>query len=138
MRRLALALASSALLAIAGCDSEEIAAPVGDGVEGRYTLRTVNGQPLPFTFFEMGADHAEIVSDTFDIHEGVYTSVTRIRRTTNNVVRSETVADAGEWARVGATLHFLSHVNGAMFQARSDGRNTLTFDIDGLPAVYQR
>jgi len=67
MRRLALL---AALIALAACNSDSTS-PNGQ-VTGTYSLRTVNGNPLPFTF----SDGSVLVSDRLSLNsDGTYIDV---------------------------------------------------------------
>ena len=133
MRRL---IALLALATVAACGSDTSTNPANDKVEGSYSLRTVNGQPLPFTVQANGVT-AVITSDVMTIAEGgSWTEVTAYRKSANGQTTNEVDADSGTWTRVGDTMTFNSNLVGT-FQG-SYAHGSVTFDDPGYLAVYSR
>src|SRR5215212_10307686 len=98
MRRLFAALA---FVALAACGSDSSTNPNNDTVEGSYSLRTVNGQPLPYTV-QANGNTLVLTSDVMTIAAGgSWTEVTSYRLTSGGQTTDEVDADSGTWTRSG-------------------------------------
>ena len=133
MRRLFAALA---LATLAACGSDSSVNPNNDAVEGVYSLRTVNGQPLPFTVQGNGITIV-LTSDVMTVaKDGSWTETVAYRQTIDAQTTNEADADAGSWTRVGDTMTFTSSANGNFQGSYANG--TVTFNDPGFVAVFKR
>jgi hypothetical protein len=132
MRRFVALLAFAAL---AACGGDSSITP--GTVTGSYSLRTVNGSPLPFTVIQIGADKIEITGDVIILNEGgTFTETTSQRTTENGVVTTSTIDDAGTYTLTGTAITLTSPESGSISGAVSGGTMTLT--LEGLAAVYSK
>jgi hypothetical protein len=71
------------------------------GRNGKYTLRTVNGNNLPATIFDDAGVKVEILSSTLTLFTdgtyGRYTAESALRMTTNGAVSTENQSNAGQY-----------------------------------------
>lgn len=92
----------------AGCSDSSTDVPA-DGVEGTYTLSTVNGIPVPATIFEIeidGVTFTEIVaSGQIQLAGGTYSGSLSVESRENGVVvESETDTFTGNYTVTGNTV----------------------------------
>ena len=134
MRRLFAALAFATL---AACGSDSSTNPNNTVVEGTYSLKTVNGQVLPFTIQGNGIT-VVLTSDVLTIAQGgSWTETIAYKQTVSGgATTNEVDADAGSWTRIGNTVTFTSTANGTFQGTINDG--TVTFDDPGFLAVFKR
>lgn len=131
MRRLLLALVLAA-----ACNGSDSTTP-GASVAGTYTLQTVNGSPLPYTYLSSGPLQKAIVDDAITLTAaGTWTEQGDDRTTSNGVVTTSAVSDAGTYSVSGTTLSMASTANGAI--TGSLVGSTLTLNDQGLIAVYMK
>jgi hypothetical protein len=122
MRRL---VAAAVLLVLsAGCTQGFPDAPIGGGgsigsggsnasIAGTYSLRTINGQPLPYTYRTSGADTYQVVSGTITLAaDGTWTETQTERQTIGGVVTSPSFSDNGTYAVTGSAITFTSVASG--------------------------
>ena len=121
MRRLVmLALAST----MAAC-SIDSTGPNGS-VEGTYTLRTINGQPLPYTF----SSGLRLTSDRLTLYrDGTYEDVSLYSDGSSDV-------DDGDYTNYNGALTFYSS-RGQVYQG-SVSRDVLTQVLNGFTQVFER
>lgn len=133
MRRLVALLALAAAVACGGDSSTSPSATVS----GSYSLRTVNGSPVPYTVIQIGADKYEIVSDVVTLNEGGTWSETGTDRTTQNgQVTNGTITDNGTYTLNGTAITLVSTQSGTVNGAV--GAGTLTVTAEGVVLVYQK
>ena len=116
-----LALAGTML---AACSSDSTG-PNGS-VAGTYTLRTIDGQPLPYTFsggLRLTSDELTLMSD------GTYEDVSRYSDGTSFV-------DDGDYTNYNGSITFYS-TSGDIYQG-SVSRDVLTQILNGYTQVFQR
>jgi len=116
-----LALAGTML---AACSSDSTG-PNGS-VAGTYTLRTIDGQPLPYTFsggLRLMSDELTLMSD------GTYEDVSRYSDGTSFV-------DEGDYTSYNGAVTFYS-TSGDTYQG-SVSRDVLTQILNGYTQVFQR
>ena len=123
MRRLVmLALAGCTMLAACSTDST---GPNGS-VAGTYTLRTIDGQPLPYTF----SGGLRLTSDELTLRtDGTYEDVSRYSDGTSFV-------DDGDYTNYNGAVTFYSS-SGETYQG-SVSRDVLTQILNGYTQVFQR
>ena len=121
MRRFAMfALAGT----LAGC-SIDSTGPYGS-VEGSYTLRTINGQPLPYTF----PSGRRLVDDRLVLHrDGSFEDL-------STYSDGSTTYDDGDYENYNGSLTFYS-TTGDVYQG-SVTRDVLTQFINGYTQRFER
>ena len=121
MRRFAMfALAGT----LAGC-SIDSTGPYGS-VEGSYTLRTINGQPLPYTF----PSGRRLVDDRLVLHrDGSFEDI-------STYSDGSTTYDDGDYENYNGSLTFYSTM-GDVYQG-SVTRDVLTQFINGYTQRFER
>jgi hypothetical protein len=126
MRRLALLIA---VFALAACNNDSTS-PNGN-VSGSYSLRTVNGSPLPYTF----SDGSVLVSDQLSLNSnGTYTDVATFSN-------ASTPAEQGFWSINNNLISFNDQVSGTSYTGSISGSVlTETFQVNGgsLTEVYEK
>jgi hypothetical protein len=128
-----------ALLAFAtavGCGGESPTSRADVPIGGTYTLRTVNGLPLPFTVAQQDSIKVELVSDAFTLTENRTWTQLTVRRTTASQAVTDTVSDAGTFVLSGADNITLISGNGST--DGTIGFGVLTLGNDAVIAVYQK
>lgn len=121
MRRLVM-LALAGTLAACSTDST---GPNGS-VTGTYTLRTIDGQPLPYTF----SSGLRLTSDQITLRtDGSYEDVSRYSDGTSFV-------DDGDYTSYNGAVTFYS-TTGQTYQGSISG-NVLTQILNGYTQVFQR
>jgi hypothetical protein len=135
MRRL---LATVAVLALTGCITDSIGIvgtkvtggddlPSPTGIAGTYTLQTVNGSSLPYTYSQTGADKGELLDDVITLtNNNTWSELWHERRTVSGVVTVVAVTDAGTYALVGTSGLTFSTPNHPDFSGLLSSGNTLT------------
>jgi hypothetical protein len=135
MRRL---LAAVAVLTLTACISDSVGIvgttatggselPSTTGVAGAYTLQTVGGSPLPYTYQQSGADKSEFLDDVVTLtNNGTWSELMHVRKTVSGVVTISAVTDAGTYVRVGTTGLLFSTPNHPDFSGVLSSGNTLT------------
>lgn len=142
MRRL---LAVCAVLALSACISDTVTVPgraatggVGStsGIAGTYTLTTMAGAPLPYTFLQSGTDSYQLVDDVITLTSGgSWSESWHERRSIGGVVNVVALTDAGTYTQAaGGVVTFLSPSH-AGFDGTYDGNNMLT--LTGLSPTGQ-
>ena len=127
---------SAALLAACGGGSDATAPQ--QQLPGVYTLRTVNGSGLPYTFagsdgsFTISADAYTFNADGTYAEHGTETVVGSGTSTTR------TLSDSGRWTLNGSAITVTSQVDGTVITGSFSGGNTITVTLTGLAAVYQK
>ena len=122
MRRLVMLALASTMLVSCSADST---GPNGS-VTGTYTLRTIDGQPLPYTFsggLRLMSDELTLMSD------GSYEDVSRYSDGTSFV-------DEGDYTNYNGAVTFYS-TSGDTYQG-SISRDVLTQVLNGYTQVFQR
>ena len=106
-------------------------------IAGTYTLRTINGSPLPYTLVLAGMDKVELLDDAITLTDaGTFTRLGHFRTTFSGVVTTTPITDAGSYVRTGTAITFTSPQNGSVSGTVDNG--TLTLNDEGLVGVYRR
>jgi hypothetical protein len=128
MRRIALL---AAVLALAACNSDSTS-PNGS-VTGTYSLRTINGNSLPFTF----SDGSVLVSDQLTLNaNGTYIDVATFSNASN-------ATEQGLWSINNNLISFQDQTDNISYQGSLSG-SVLTESFPGtrgsgsITEVYQR
>jgi hypothetical protein len=132
---IAVALLIAPLLLACGDDP---AGPSATTVAGTYSLRTVNGQPLPFLFVDQPGLRVEVISDEYMLNaNGTFTTTITLRETEDTVVTTTSDSYSGQWLIDGNNIN-LNSVEVGREQASFSNGNTLTFALVGVTLVYQK
>ena len=126
MRRIALLLA---VVALAACNNDSTS-PNGS-VVGNYSLRTVNGNPLPYTF----SDGSVLVSDQLTLNSnGTYTDVATFSN-------ANPTPEQGYWSINNNLISFTDQVTNTSYTGSLSGSvltETFALNSGTLTEVYQR
>ena len=99
MRRRACLTLLASLLAFTGCGDSGTGP---DGISGRWELRTINGNTLPWTFVQIGNDSGEFTSGFLQLNsDGTYTSSITSSVTSEGSTQTNTETDTGTWVQQG-------------------------------------
>lgn len=107
-------------------------------VNGKYTLRTVNGSALPYTISGSGANKTEILDDAITLYEGfTYSRSAHSRVTVNGTASDVTTSDAGSYSIFGTSVTLTSGTGGPTTLALVSG-NSMTVTTAGLTYVFRK
>jgi len=130
---LARTVLAAALLAAAACgdDDDDPAGPAD--ISGTYTLRTVDGNPVPATFSDPDGDELRFNSGSLTLNQGgTYNGALGV---TFNSAPFD-LADEGTFTRSGNTLTFASTIDADNdFTATISGTTitAATYEVAGAP-----
>ena len=117
---------------------------LGEGVTGSstitgdYTLRTINGSPLPYTISGSGANRTEIVRDVITLYQGgTYARSRDSRVTVNGQTTTESSAEAGSYSLFGTSVTLVNGADGQTTLATINA-NTMTIVKSGMTAVFTK
>ena len=111
--------------------------PLGDPT-GVYTLRTINGQALPFLYSQIGADMVEFMDGTVTLNaDRTFIDATTFRVTEQGVVTTEVDQADGTWSLSGGTVRFLL-ADGSSYSMIWNSTDTLTQIFDTFTLVYRK
>ena len=120
------------------------AACLGEGltgsstITGDYTLRTINGSPLPYTISGSGANRTEIVGEVITLYQGgTYARSRDWRIVVNGQMTSESSAEAGSYTLLGTSVTLVNGANGQTTLA-SINASTMTIVKAGMTAVFTK
>jgi hypothetical protein len=126
-----LVLLAAGLVALAACNNDSTS-PNGN-VTGTYSLRTVNGNPLPFTF----SDGSVLVSDRLSLNsDGTYVDIATFSN-------AGTATEQGIWSINNNLISFSDQTDNLSYQGSLSG-SVLTesfppsFSNQSVTEVYQR
>ena len=135
MRRL---VALLALVTLGACGSDSGTGVNSDNLEGTYSLRSINGTPLPYTV-QSGLNSVTLTSDIITIaSNGSWTETILYRQTVNGVTTNGTEADGGMWVRAGNDVSLESNITQGTAYSGTFSNGTLTFDDVGFVVVFRR
>jgi hypothetical protein len=107
-------------------------------ITGEYTLRTVNGSPLPYTLSGSGTDKTELVRDAITLYQGGTFARSRDSRiTAGGQVTNNNESDTGSYTIFGTSVALRSNATGQTMQATISG-NTMTVVEPGMTAVFSK
>jgi hypothetical protein len=108
-------------------------------VTGAYTLRTVNGSPLPYTLSTSGTVTTEIVDGVITLYQGgTYAETTRLRVTTNGQSAIETKNGSGSFGLQGTSITLRSSDGATQRLANIKDAETMTFVEAGMTRVFTK
>lgn len=132
MRRLLLGLAL-----LVACGGDKSTNPNSDAIDGVYSLKTVNGSPLPFTF-QVGTATVRVNSDVITVaSNGTWTESIAYNQTVNGQTTNGTDTDGGAWARAGNQVTLNSNF-GTGGYAGTYANGSFTFNDGGFIQVFSR
>ena len=132
MRFLRLLLATAML---AACGGDGATDP--SSITGAYDLQTVDGDPLPFVFFEIGADRLEITGGRITLNaDETFSDRIEFRIIEDGVTSDNSETVTGTWEANGTDLT-LTYQNGAESTVTISAR-TLTQVVEGITFVYRK
>lgn len=106
-------IALLAFVAAAGCGSERTTQPALASLGGTFTLRNINGSPLPYTF-QNGTATYTVTNDVITVSDaGTWSEAGSYQLTQNGTTTTQNFTDGGPWTRSGATVSFFSTYLGA-------------------------
>jgi hypothetical protein len=133
----ALASAMAGVLGLAGC--EHPTSPPPPSVAGVYTLRTVDGGPLPWLFGYLNGERVETVGEVLTLNaDSTFTKVLVSRRTAPNGASVETTrTNGGRWSLAYPSLT-LQRSDGGNQYGDFRGPQALALGIVAPLFVYHR
>ena len=133
MRRFAVLLA---LAAVVSCGGDSPTSP-SVNVSGTYTLRTVNGTSMPYTYPQDVYDRFEILSDVRVLSDsGTFTDTYTNRQTLNGEATTFTRISVGTYTVSGGEISF-NHTSGRETGSVGTGTFIIRSPADGIvAAVY--
>lgn len=132
MRRFALAL----VLALATACGDTSGPDTGH--TGTYTLRSVDGDPLPATLYEDGTDYVRVVGGSLTLDaDGTFSTQSTINYRMQGETGTETGTLFGTYTRSGSSI-VMTDSDGDVFTATYDGNDQLTMSEDGVVVVYRK
>ena len=130
------ALVAALLLVGAACGGDTAAGP-DENIAGSYTLRTINGQNLPYTTVSGGVNSAEVLSSSLSLNsDGTFREERSVRRTHAGVAITEAEMKFGTYTSTNAGVTF-SATTGALVSGTRGG-GSITFVEAGFTLVYVR
>ncbi|MDF2773340.1 MAG: hypothetical protein K0S86_2835 [Geminicoccaceae bacterium] len=130
------ALVAALLLVGAACGGDNAAGPE-ESITGSYTLRTINGQNLPYTTLSAGVNKAEVLSSSLSLDtDGTFREERSVRRTHSGVSVTEPELKFGTYTSTSSGVTF-SATTGALVSGTRGG-GSITFVEEGFTFVYVR
>lgn len=135
MRRLLLVVGAVSLL---GCGGGDSTGP-GGSIVGSYSLRTVDGNNLPWRFLVIGNDWAEITGGSGNVNSGGTYNITfnyRVMESGQTSTFSET--STGTYVQNGNAVTFTDQSDGTIASGTVTGSQISLTDEDGFVYVFRR
>ena len=121
---------------LAACGGDASTAP--NSIAGTWTLQSINGAALPYTFPQSGSNKTELVSDVITLSSGgTFTESMTYRTTANGTTTSQSIPESGNYSVNGETLilHFPSDGSTGIGTWSGD---RVTIGTQGYDFVYTR
>ena len=139
-RRLALLGMLVMVMATIGCGGDDDStAPVD--ITGTWTLRTVDGDPPPYTLFDESGWKREILSGSVTLNaDGTYRDAFELRDVGSNTTSSQIATSSGTYARTGNALTLGSALGDPQEPATIHNGTllyTLDFEDGSQPIVFR-
>jgi len=113
-------------LGLAACAGDSTSPTVG--LNGDFTLRTVNGQGLPFTF----SDGTTVTSDVLTFFtDGTFSESIQL-------ADGQIVVDQGEYSDSNGSIQLFDETLGVQYSASLSGSVLTAFFNNGLTEVFQK
>lgn len=137
LRTIRPALVAALLLVWAACGGNTATGPDEDSIVGSYTLRTINGQNLPYTTLSGGVNSAEVLSSSLSLNtDGTFREERSVRRTHAGVSVTEAEMQFGTYTSTSSGVTFLTTTGAQVSGTRGGG--SITFVEAGFTFVYVR
>jgi hypothetical protein len=141
MRLRSLSTLLGAMLCVGGLAAcSDVTNPFGRPAAATYSLQTVNGYQLPYTF-DQGGSTVSIQGDTYVLHDdNSYGEITN--ETVSNGYQTSNVSQTeyGTWSQNGSSIEFrpTSSTRGSAssYTGYVDGQGTLRISFNGTVSVY--
>ncbi|MDQ2890954.1 MAG: hypothetical protein M3R65_10470 [Gemmatimonadota bacterium] len=134
---------AAALATVAACS--DTTSPYGASVGGSYSLQTVNGNNLPYTYTS-GGQTVSIQSDIYTLNnDGTYNETISELVSTGGGYTQTSDAEAGTWNQNGTAAVFTptystqnnyGQYTGSINTASTFSHSTITFSYNGIVWVY--
>lgn len=135
MRTLA-AFTLALLLPLAGCGDDASGPEDQDTIAGTYTLRTVNGNGLPFTLENTAAARVEVTGGHITLNENLsYSEMRGFRRTENGIATDVDEEYTGTYTYAGTDLFITTE---DVIYPLTLGNGTITEQVRGFTIVWSR
>ncbi|HEY7768727.1 hypothetical protein [Longimicrobium sp.] len=135
MRKVAMLVALAVFLA--GCGDGGTGP--GDGLTGRYTLKTAAGISIPGVYGDNGVYRWEILAGRVRINrDSSFTFVLDNRETAGSIVELSQLEEKGVVRATGANLEFRAADDGRLRMRGSISGDTLTVMYSAAPFVFLR
>jgi hypothetical protein len=125
-----------ALLFLAGCGGGDATSPVAE-VVGTYTLRSLNGSPLPYTVPGEGSVALVVTAGTLSLRENrSFTQTLTVMVSAGGTSVTQSVSDIGTYTVDGGAVTLTSDSGERATATYANGR--LTIAEAGTVAIYER
>lgn len=125
-----------ALAVFAACVSVDNTAPETTDIAGAYSLRSINGQALPYLLGISGNDTLSLIDDTYTLTGNArFTEIFHTRRVQSGVVAIIAGNDSGTFTRSGQVLRMIG-LNGTF--SATIKTDTLQLDGQNTTFVYRK
>jgi hypothetical protein len=141
-RRTAIAIIAAVCLSACGGGDSGTGPTTGTAVAGSYSLKTVNGSPLPYTIIAQGTSKLEITADVITLtangsSSGSVSQLSTLRNTQNGQATTSTQTDAGTYTLNGSAISIKWSSDGSISTGSLSG-NSMTITDQGLALVYSK
>ncbi len=107
-------------------------------VNGKYTLRTLNGSKLPYVVSTSGTSKTEVLGDTIMLYEGFTFAETKTYRVTVNAVATNSIhVETGSFGLTGNSVVLRGNDGGPLQYAVVEA-NVMTIVYNGLTWVFKK
>lgn len=107
-------------------------------VTGTYTLRTINGSPLPYVLSETATSKIEVLDRAFTLHQGsTYAESGHLRRTENGETTIVSTPATGTYRLEANSVSFQRNGGSSLAIAIVNG-NTMTFVEPGMTLMFRK
>lgn len=137
MRRLVAVLLCATM--VSACGGDTPGTPISTDITGTYTLKTMNGSPLPFVI-QSGTTTVTRLSDTLIVSSnGTWSQTIAYRETVNGQTTNTTGTRGGPWERREDSKVYLNSSDGPSGNyGGTYSANTLTLGNSGYVFVYTK
>jgi hypothetical protein len=137
MRRLV--LLGAAVFAIACDSSNNSVAPAPRGVQGAYTLLSINGSPTPLVIGQNDTAKVELIQSIMTLNTDLsYNEIYSLRLTVPSGIQTQVDTLRGSFIVDGTTLTFQPSDGSGAYQMIVTDVHTLTENDPGYVLVYHR
>ena len=114
--------------------------PTNSDIAGTYTLQSIGGTALPYTFQPDATTTITLTSDVLTVgSDGTWSEAEDFTQTSNGQTTTGSVNDGGTFTLSGSSVTFVSQTIGGTAYTGTYTSNTLTLDNgDGAAQVFRR